>query len=146
MQYTYTQTGVLQRTVGDDTYKLRTQLISVLQRNVAASTTANTVLADCVNWAGLISSLRGAGITYTDDVKVQFSKANCFVADTQASEVTATFICKRIIGTSPEYLQFTLTNITTTNIATAFTTMLDSMSGVTNAINNYIIVNAIIDK
>ena len=146
MQYSYTQTGVLQRTVGTETYRLRTQLISVLQKNVEASVNPTTILTECATWASVISSLRGTGISYTDDVKVNFGKINALVVTTASTSATATFICKRIEGTSPEYLQFTLESVTTANLPTAFSTMLDNMSGVTNAIDKYIIVNAIIEK
>ena len=146
MQYSYTQTGVLQRTVGTETYTLRTQLISVLEKNIQANVNPTTVLNDCVLWANTVSSLRGTGISYTDDVKVNFGKINAFVADTGSTTAKATFICKRIEGTSPEYLQFTLEDVTTAYLPTAFSGTLDNMSGVSNAIDKYIIVNAIIEK
>lgn len=144
MQYTYSESCSLKRTVGTETERLRTQLISVLYKNVGSSTSDTTILNTCSTWANYIRGLRGSGISYDNDRKIHFASQNCFNNDDSQS-IDVTFICKRISGSTTEWLQFAMLNVNSGNFATAFSDKLNAMTGLTDAIDKYIIVNAIID-
>lgn len=145
MQYSYTQSCSLLRTVDNETERLRTQFIHVSVKNRANNVVSSTVLTECENWANAVRGLTGTGISYDNDDEINFSRVTSSLVRTETDTVNITFICKRIEGSKPEFLQFTMTNVVIGNLPTAFVSTLDSMTGVANSINNYIIVNAIID-
>lgn len=144
MQYTYSESCSLKRTVGTETERLRTQLISVLYKNVATATSAGTILTACTTWAGYIRDLKYSTYSYDNDRKIHFASQDCFVnSDTQ--QVDITFICKRVTGGSSEWIQFALLNETAETLSSHFQTKLVQMAGDADAFQKYIIVNAIID-
>lgn len=145
MQYSYTQSCSLLRTVDNETERLRTQFIHVSVKNRANNVVSSTVLTECEAWANRVKGLHGTGISFDDDEEINFSRVTSSIVRSDPDTINITFICRRIEGTKPEFLQFTMENVNALNFAGAFTDTLDSMTGVANSINNYIIVNAIID-
>ena len=147
MQYSYTTSCSILRTVNNETTRLRNQFINVAVKNRAASVASSTVLNECIAWASRVRGLLGQGISYADDEEINFSRVNSIVSDDPDNTVNITFICKRINGTKPEFLQFTLEDASSivSTFLTQYTTTLDGITGVTNSIDNYIIANAIID-
>ncbi len=146
MQYSYTQSCSLLRTVDNETERLRTQFIHVSVKNRANTVASANVLTECETWANAIKNIHGTGISYDNDEEINFSRVTSSLVRSETDTVNITFICRRIEGSKPEFLQFTIINATTTGIYTSFVSTLYDMTGGDNdSINNYIIVNAIID-
>ena len=145
MQYSYTQSCSLLRTIDNVTERLRTQFIHVSVKNRANSVLSATVLTECEQIANLVKSLVGANISYDNDEEINFSRVTSSLVRDETDSINITFICRRIDGTKPEFLQFTMKNVIAATLSADYPTELDGITGVQNSINNYIIVNAIID-